>query len=99
MKTTSTKQTINDYVANSLSANDKADFEAEMQMSLELRQEVAKLILKRLQNEQKVCEQVEKTVIERMEAQKIELTKKNNISVKDAIKQKWGKLFENLSSN
>ena len=99
METIAKKQIIYDYVANCLSANDKADFEAEMQINQELKQEVARLILKRLQNEQRVREHIEKIEIERIEIQKAELKKKNSISIKDAIKQKWERLLENLSSN
>ncbi len=99
METIAKKQIIYDYVANCLSVNDKADFEAEMQINQELKQEVARLILKRLQNEQRVREHIEKIETERIEAQKAELKKKNSVSIKDAIKQKWGQLLENLSSN
>jgi anti-sigma-K factor RskA len=99
METVAKKQIIYDYVANCLSANDKADFEAEMQINQELKQEVARLILKRLQNEQRVREHIEKVEAERIKVQKIELDKRNNISIKERIKQKWGELLDNLSSN
>ncbi len=82
-----------------MSANDKADFEAEMQINQELKHEVARLVLKKLQNEQRVRKHIEKIEIERIEAQKAEMKKKSNISIRDAIKQKWGKLLENLSCN
>ncbi|MDZ7934094.1 MAG: hypothetical protein U5M51_03825 [Emticicia sp.] len=99
METVAKKQIIYDYVANCLSANDKADFEAEMQMNQELKQEVARLILKRLQNEQRVREHIEKVEAERIKVKKIELDKSNRISIKERIKQKWGELLDNLSSN
>lgn len=99
METVAKKQIIYDYVANCLSVNDKADFEAEMQMNQELKQEVARLILKRLQNEQQVREHIEKVEAERIKVQKIELDKRNSISIKERIKQKWGELLDNLSSN
>jgi hypothetical protein len=99
MEAVTKKQVIYDYVANCLSENDKADFEAEMRMNQVLEQEVARLILKRMQAEQKVREHIEKVETERIGIQETEFKKKNNVSIKDTIKQKWGKLLENLSSN
>lgn len=99
METLAKKQIVYDYVANCLSVNDKADLEAEMQINSELRQEVARMILKRLQDEQRVRKHSEKVETEQIEAQKAALKKENNISIKDAIKQKWGKLLENILSN
>ncbi|MFY7910704.1 MAG: hypothetical protein ACOVO2_14155 [Emticicia sp.] len=99
METLAKKQIVYDYVANCLSVNDKADLEAEMQINSELRQEVARMILKRLQDEQRVRKHSEKVETDRIEVQKAALKKENNISIKDAIKQKWGKLLENILSN
>ncbi len=92
------KQVIYDYVANCLSDNDKADFEAEMRMNQTLEQEVARMILKRMQNEQKVREHIRVAETERVRLQQAEFNKKRN-PIMTSIKQKWGKLIGSLSSN
>ncbi len=89
------KQVIYDYVANCLSDNDKADFEAEMRMNQTLEQEVARMILKRMQNEQKVREHIKVAETERVRLQQAEFNKKKNPII-TSIRQQWGKLIGNL---
>ena len=92
------KQVIYDYVANCLSDNDKADFEAEMRMNQTLEQEVARMVLKRMQNEQKVREHIRTAEMERIKLQQAEFDKKRN-PIMASIKEKWSKLIGSLPNN
>lgn len=88
---------IEDYVANRMTETEKADFEAEMIMDKELEQEVARMILRKMQIERNINQHIKKVEIERITLNK-EL-KIQNISLKETIIKKWGKLLDYLSSN
>jgi hypothetical protein len=88
---------IEDYIANRMSETDKVDFEAEMMMDKELEQEVARMILRKMQIERNVEQHIKIAEIERV-ALNQEL-KVQNMSLKETIINKWGKLLACLSSN
>lgn len=88
---------IGQYVANRLSGNDKADFEAEMMMDKELEKEVARQILRKMQIDYKVKEHIQKAELERiMVNEAIKAPKRCSIQ---SIRQQWGRLFGSMSSN
>lgn len=95
METITLNKKIEDYVANRLSEIEKVDFEADMAMDKEIEKEVARQILKKMQIERKVREHIEKLEIERISSTEVHKTQ----NIYCSIKEKWGKLLENLSSN
>ena len=97
MESITWNEKINQYVANRLSGNDKADFEAEMMMDKELEKEVAHQILRKMQIDYKVKEHIQKAELERvMVNEAIEAPKK---SLTRLIRQQWGRLLGSMSSN
>ena len=86
-----------DYVANRMSETEKVDFEAEIIMDKELEQEVARMILRKMQIERKVKQHIKIAEIERVALN--QGLKVQNISLKETIINKWGKLLAYLSSN
>ncbi len=97
METVTLNERITDYVANRLSANDKADFEADMIMDKELEKEVAREVLRKMQIDYKIKEHIQKAESERIASNKEHKTQ--NICLSERIKQKWGRLLDSLSSN
>jgi hypothetical protein len=95
METLSLNKKIEDYVANRLPEIEKVDFEADMAMDKELEKEVVRLILRKMQIERKVKEHIEKVELERISSTQEHKTQ----TIYSSIREKWGKLLENLSSN
>jgi hypothetical protein len=95
METVSLNKKIEDYVNNRLVDAEKVDFEADMAMDKELEKEVARVILRKMQIERKVKEHIEKVELERISS----IQEYKTQSIYDTIREKWGKLLENLSSN
>jgi hypothetical protein len=91
---------IDDFVNNRLSANDAADFEADMVMDVDLQKEVARAILKKMVIERKVREQVELAEKERQKSlfmtnQLYATEKKCQVS---GVKMWWQRLSQNFVS-
>lgn len=94
-------QKINNYIANRMSENDKSDFEAEMRMDSEIEIEVARIILKKLKEEDRLQDIIEKPVVandNNLFAQNRHFIEDKD-SIKDIFFQKWGKIFYCFSNN
>ena len=91
---------IEDYVENRLNANDRADFEADMMMEVELQKEVARAILKKMLVERKVREQVEASENLRKTTQFLEkrLVVKEESHSRFGFTDWWKKLSMSLST-